>query len=115
MRGQGTGLPSGEAVGRLLGATLLTEDEIGLRRVGWKNETPLWLYILRESFVLHKGDRLGEVGGRIVAEVLYGVILADSESYLSVVPDWEPTLPSRDRFRLVDLLAPERPAERGRD
>ena len=46
----------------------------------------------------------------------YGVILADSESYLSVVPDWEPTLPSRgDRFRLVDLLAPECPAERRRD
>ena len=111
-RGHGTGLPSGEAVGRLLGAELLTEDELGLRGSGWEGETPLWLYVLRESFVRHNGDRLGEVGGRIVAEVIYGVILADSESYLSLDPDWKPTLPSRgDRFRLVDILAPDREVE----
>jgi hypothetical protein len=83
----------------------LTEDELDLRRHGWDRETPLWLYILRESAVRHEGDRLGEVGGRIVAEVLHGVVDADPESYLSSEPDWEPTLPKRgDVFRLADIL-----------
>jgi Animal haem peroxidase len=104
-RGQGTGLPSGEAVARLIGADALNEDEIGLRRYGWSGETPLWLYILRESSIRYEGDRLGEVGGRIVAEVLYGVIAADPESYLALEPGWSPTLPARgETFRLTDLL-----------
>ena len=106
-RGQGTALPSGEAVARLLGVEPLTEDELDLRRHGWEGETPLWLYVLRESAVRHEGDRLGEVGGRIVAEVLYGVIAADPESYLTLAPDWQPTLPARGaRFGLTDVVAP---------
>ena len=88
-----------------IGAVVLNEDELGLRRHGWTGETPLWLYILRESFVRHDGDRLGEVGGRIVAEVLHGVIAADPESYLALESDWSPTLPARgETFRLTDLL-----------
>jgi hypothetical protein len=107
-RGQGTGLPSGEAVAELLDAQVLTEDELDLRRHGWRGETPLWLYILRESSVRHAGDRLGDVGGRIVGEVLYGVIAGDPESYLAHAPDWSPTLPSRDdTFRLADILVGE--------
>src|SRR6266516_2594937 len=106
-RGQGTGLPSGEAVARLIGADVLSEDELDLRRDGSKSETPLWLYILRESAAREEGDRLGEVGGRIVAEVLHGVIAADPESYLALEPAWSPTLPTRDwTFRLGDLLVP---------
>ena len=66
------------------------------------------LYVLLESSARHDGDRLGEVGGRIVAEVLYGVIAADPESYLAVDPGWTPTLPARGAtFRLADLLVPE--------
>jgi hypothetical protein len=106
-RGQGTGLPSGEAVARLIGAELLTVDEVDLRRHGWTDETPLWLYVLRESSVRHDGDRLGEVGGRIVTEVLLGVIALDPESYLAVDPEWTPTLPARSAsFGIADLLVP---------
>ncbi|HET6944955.1 MAG TPA: peroxidase family protein, partial [Gaiellaceae bacterium] len=106
-RGQGTGLPSGEAVARLVGAEPLTEAEVDLRAHGWEGETPLWLYVLREASVRHEGDRLGEVGGRIVGEVLHGVIARDPESYLALEPDWTPTLPSRGPdFRLSDLLVP---------
>jgi Animal haem peroxidase len=106
-RGNGTGLPSGEAVARAIGATPLTPEELGLRGAGWTAETPLWLYILREAAVRHDGDRLGDVGGRIVAEVLCGVIELDPESYLAVDPGWQPTLPSRgDSFKLVDVLVP---------
>lgn len=104
-RGQGTGLPSGEAVAELMGVEPLTEDELDLRRHGWTNETPLWLYVLRESSARHAGDRLGEVGGRIIAEVLHGVIVADPESYLAVAPAWTPTLPARDAtFGVTDIL-----------
>ena len=106
-RGHGTGLPAGEDVAELFGADVLSEEEIGLRAYGWEGKTPLWLYLLRESAVRHSGDRLGEVGGRICGEVLYGVIARDPESYLAVNADWQPTLPSRERrFRLSDLLVP---------
>jgi hypothetical protein len=106
-RGQATALPSGEAVARLIGADPLDEHELGLSGAGWGDETPLWLYILREAAIRQNGDRLGEVGGRIVAEVLHGVIAADPESYLAVDPDWMPTLPARgETFRLVDILVP---------
>jgi hypothetical protein len=84
---------------------VLSEEEVGLAQYGWKGETPLWLYVLREAATRHQGDRLGEVGGRIVAEVLVGIIARDPESYLAVDPAWNPTLPSRDaRFRLPDIL-----------
>ncbi len=104
-RGQGTGLPSGELVAQRIGATPLTADEVGLAESGWTAETPLWLYVLREAAVRHDGDRLGEVGATIVAEVLIGIIEADPESYLALEAEWTPTLPARcERFRLVDLL-----------
>ena len=106
-RGQGTGLPAGEDVAQVLGADVLGEEEIGLRTYGWVGKTPLWLYILRESSARHSGDRLGEVGGRICGEVLYGVIARDPESYVALDADWQPTLPARERqFRLRDLLVP---------
>jgi hypothetical protein len=103
-RGQGTGLPSGEAVARAVGAKLLTRAELALD--GWQEETPLWLYVLREAAVQTGGDRLGEVGGRIVAEVLVGIVRKDPESYLSNNPSWQPTLPSHQAgtFRIRDLL-----------
>jgi len=83
----------------------LTADEVGLSESGWTAETPLWLYVLREAAVRHDGDRLGEVGATIVAEVLIGIIEADPESYLALEAEWTPTLPARcERFRLVDLL-----------
>jgi hypothetical protein len=74
---------------------------------GWTADAPLWLYVLREAAARENGERLGEVGGRIVGEVLYGLIQADPESYLAAEPGWKPTLPSRDgAFGLVDVLGP---------
>src|SRR5438552_2823896 len=91
-RGQGTGLRSGEAVAGAMGVPPLTHGELALR--SWQGETPLWLYILREAAARGGGDHLGEVGGRIVAEVIVGIIRNDPESYLSNKPSWRPTLPS---------------------
>lgn len=101
LRGDTTGLPSGEEVAELLGVPALTVDN-------WADGTPLWFYILKESEHLGDGDRLGPVGGRIVAEVLIGLLRADPAGYLSVEPDWQPTLPAvGPTFELTDLLIPD--------
>jgi hypothetical protein len=106
-RGQAIGLPSGEAVAREIGAGLLDPADIGLASHGWRDETPLWFYILREADVIGDGDRLGPVGGRIVGEVLVGLLNADPESFRVVDPGWRPTLPAADagHYSLADLLA----------
>jgi Animal haem peroxidase len=107
LRGRALDLPSGEAVARVMGVEPLSAEELGLAQanVGWRGETPLWYYILKESEVREAGQRLGAVGGRIVGEVLLGLITADPTSYL-VEPGWMPTLPAarRGTFTMADLL-----------
>jgi hypothetical protein len=66
--------------------------------------TPLWFYILREAEVAADGEHLGPVGGRIVAEVIVGLIRGDRQSYLRQDPDWTPTYGSGGSFFMVDLL-----------
>ena len=89
-RGQGVGLPSGEAVASHLGIAPLTADEVGIASTGWRGETPLWYYILREADVCADGHRLGPVGGRIVAEVLIGLVSADATSFRQSRQEWHP-------------------------
>src|SRR2546422_11184163 len=86
-RGQGVGLPSGEAVARRFGVTPLTSDEVGLRVMGWTGETPLWYYVLREAAVTTSGERLGPVGGRIVAEVIVTLLDRDPASVRFADPE----------------------------
>jgi hypothetical protein len=107
-RGRAIGLPSGEAVARALGVKPLTAEQVGLAESGWTGETPLWIYVLKEADALHAGDRLGSVGGRIVGEVLVGIIDSDPESFRSVDRSWKPTLPSCEpgRFGISDVLVP---------
>jgi hypothetical protein len=107
-RGHAVGLASGEAVAHRLGVPALSAAQVGVAERGWVGDTPLWFYILKEAEVLHDGDRLGPVGGRIVGEVLVGIIDGDPESFRSVDPDWSPTLPGRrdGAFGLADILAP---------
>jgi hypothetical protein len=107
-RGQGVGLPSGEAVAQELGVEPLSPEQVGLAAAGWEQETPLWLYVLKEAEALEDGDRLGPVGGRLVGEVLIGIIDSDPESFRSVDPSWRPTLPSHEEgiFGIADILVP---------
>jgi hypothetical protein len=86
---------------------------------------PLWFYILAEALdtwrrkvnALSTDVRknavpttLGPVGGRIVGEVLIGLILGDGDSFLRMDPNWKPLLgnPSAgsvfDRFIMSDLI-----------
>jgi hypothetical protein len=49
------------------------------------------------------------VGGRIVAEVIIGLLQLDRDSYLASDRRWRPTLPARSGqvtgdFRMVDFL-----------
>ncbi len=89
-RGQGVGLPSGEAVARHLQIDPLTPDQVGIASTGWRGETPLWFYILREADICEGGHRLGAVGGRIVAEVLIGLVSVDATSFLHNHQQWLP-------------------------
>ena len=98
-RGQGVGLPSGEAVARHIGIAPLTAEQVGLASTGWQGETPLWYYILREAEACTEGHRLGPVGGRIVTEVLVGLIDADATSFRQNGRAWRP------RKTLIELLA----------
>jgi len=98
-RGQGVGLPSGEAVAHHIGIAPLTAEQVGIASTGWHGETPLWYYILREAAACTGGHRLGPVGGRIVTEVLVGLIDADATSYRRNSRDWRP------QKTLIELLA----------
>jgi hypothetical protein len=107
-RGQATGLPSAEAVVAELGIEPLSSEQVGLAQHGWMGETPLWIYVLKEADAINDGDRLGPVGGRIVGEVLVGIIDVDPESFRSADPSWTPTLPAHEegRFGIADILVP---------
>jgi Animal haem peroxidase len=98
-RGQGVGLPSGEAVARRMGEPPLSAEEVGTSSAGWSSDTPLWYYILREADVHHAGDRLGPVGSRIVGEVLIGLLDLDPGSVRHAPQSWTPSA------TLVDLLS----------
>jgi hypothetical protein len=106
VRGEALDLPSGEAIARVMGIESLSQDEGGLRTLDWTSETPLWYYILKEAEVRYRGERLGEVGGRIVAEVLLGLIDGDPNSYRNAEVEWRPELPSAQvgHFTMADLL-----------
>jgi hypothetical protein len=69
---------------------------------------PLWYYVLceAESELDDDGRHLGPVGGRIVAEVLTGLLEADPSSYLHTETPWTPTLPRAacGDFTMPDLV-----------
>ena len=70
--------------------------------------TPLWYYILKEAELAVGGQHLGPVGGRIVAEVILGLLQADGGSYLNATHAWRPTLPAHGGagdFGTIDFLA----------
>ena len=103
-RGQALQLPSGQDVARLL----KTDSVLGAGDLGAPEPTPLWFYLLKEAELVAGGTRLGPVGGRIVAEVLLGLLRGDVHSFANVDPTWTPTIPDADgdgRFTMADLVA----------
>jgi hypothetical protein len=99
------GVPSGQRVARAMRLPVLSPADLqDLEPLRLDRRTPLWFYVLREAEVAAGGEHLGPVGGRIVAEVLVGLIRGDRQSYLRQDPDWTPTYGSGDSFTMVDLL-----------
>jgi Animal haem peroxidase len=115
LRGKALGLPSGQRVGRAMGLPddfILSREEIDLPgnlAAPFGDNTPLWFYILKEAEVRCNGEHLGPVGGRIVAEVLIGLLAGDPASYLSAEPTWRPKkgqfgCKQDGKYSIADLL-----------
>jgi hypothetical protein len=102
LRGAAMGLPSGQDVAEAMELDVLTDDELGLDGA----PAPLWYYVLREAEVRAGGERLGPVGGRIVAEVFVGLLVNDPSSWFRSKPNWTPFLPSQTTgdFTMADLI-----------
>lgn len=70
-------------------------EAMGASRKG----VPLWLYILAEAEMIgreevngnsSKGEGLGPVGARIVAETIIGLLELDDHSFLGTNRNWSP-------------------------
>ena len=98
-------VPSGQRVAQAMNLPELPAGDLDdLQPLRLHQRTPLWFYVLREAEVTAGGEHLGPVGGRIVAEVIVGLIKGDRQSYLRQDPDWTPTYGTGGSFTMVDLL-----------
>jgi hypothetical protein len=109
LRGKYVGLPSGQQVAKAMRINALSNATLGLSGdSGWGGEAPLWYYILKEAELPpYNAERLGPVGGRIMSEVLVGLLRRDPNSYLYLNAAWKPAppiAPATGQFGFVDLL-----------
>ncbi len=111
LRGLSFNMWSGQSVAKQMqysgasGVTTIHEADDATQACGL-TETPLWYYILQDSQIEADGNHLGPVGGRIVAEVLLGLI---DHYWESTRPEnWVPSLaiPQIDsnRLQITDIL-----------
>jgi hypothetical protein len=99
----GTGYPNDESVPDI------AKDVKARLTTTFADNTPLWYYILKEAELIQKGQMLGPVGGRIVAEVFIGLLLSDPQSYLVAQPNFQPKAgkfgaPQDGQFGIADLI-----------
>jgi Animal haem peroxidase len=110
-------MPSGQSIAAAMRIAPIGKHDLGeLKPYRFDKSTPLWYYVLKEAELIEDGLQLGPVGGRIVAEVLVGLLQSDTASYLVQKPKWTPTLTSAgSSFRMKDFLtfAGVDPASRG--
>jgi hypothetical protein len=131
LRGWRLGLPSGQDVARAMWIAPLKDTDIligqgvdappqplkNIVQVSpvFADNCPLWTYVLAEAMhyreavkipvtenVTINTPRLGPVGGRIVAEVLLGLLSGDSHSLLTLDPRWQPA--GNPNYRLKDFV-----------
>ena len=98
------GLPSGQDVAKAVKADILASADLA----GAPEPTPLWFYILKESEVVAQGRHLGPTAGRIVGEILLGLVELDPRSWFSLDPAWTPTVSISDSvvgLQMADLVA----------
>ncbi|MEM7041304.1 MAG: hypothetical protein AAF543_00700, partial [Pseudomonadota bacterium] len=105
---------SGQAVARAMGATPISNREMGLCTKPedcpewgyvWTesdDEAPLFLYVMEEARVQTEGEQLGEVGGRLVAEVIIGLLRADPGSILN--QNFVSPLTGTSSYTMADMI-----------
>lgn len=74
---------------------------------GLLNKTPLWFYVLAEADKVYRTGgvdrfKLGPVGGRLVAEVIIGLIKNFPDSFMNTT--WRPSITNKETFMLSDFL-----------
>ena len=127
LRGWQMSLPSGQTVARQMQETVIPDADLRIGKATAKDSptnpaitsisenfagnAPLWFYILAEAQQAFDGNdatpiRLGPVGGRIVAEVIIGLLLGDQYSFLSQEPSWKPfnEFMNNGNFKMADLI-----------
>jgi len=134
LRGWRMRLPSGQTVAKAMGLVPLADKDIQIGKFtgdkadirmtidkvaggAFAGNCPLWTYILAETVestvevkTLQGAKKistrkLGPVGGRIVAETFLGIMLADSSSYLTQDPLWQPeAVKAGGKFGLRELI-----------
>ena len=118
------GLPTGKDAAKTVSITAISP--------AFKGKAPLWFYVLAEArhkwvkavHHLSANDEkdntptlLGPVGGRIVAEVLIGLLWGDSDSFLSANCFFKPSFGNKEaksvfeRFTMGDLISTVPPVE----
>ncbi len=110
-RAQRLQVPSGQEVAKKLKLKSLDPEELlldGLSkpvREKVLKATPLWYYVLCEAQGTggDGGKHLGPVGGRIVSEVILGLLASDPTSYVKQ-PGWKPNLIPGEDFKMTDLI-----------
>ena len=117
IRGSRIGLAAGQDVARAMGIAPLSNADLnanaanvaggthGLDNPAFQGKAPLWFYFNKEADLMTGGRRLGPVGGRIVGEVIGGLLDSDPGSFVNntFVPD-VPIAPARGQFKFADLL-----------
>lgn len=124
LRGMRMNLPSGQTIARHMGVEPIPDeklfvgkateedakDNVPLLKVSphFRDNAPLWYYVLAEAQQQFKKDdtpiRLGDVGGRIVAETFIGLLLGDNHSYIAQEPNWKPLFGHNGKFMIHDLI-----------
>lgn len=114
LRGSRLGLPCGQDVAAAMRRELpsnpapMTNTELdpdgrfGLANPAWGGKAPLWFYCLQEAAIVGAGKKLGPVAGRIVAEVILGLLQRDKLSYWNARSAFVPI--GGPQFRMGDLL-----------
>ena len=120
LRGYLLSVPTGQAAAAAMGVAPLNADELrkdnslavntALEQGGFIPSTPLWFYILKEAEVRANGDTLGELGSRLTAETIIGLLVNDKASFMNVNGGWDPSkgvkLPNGDEIRSIrDFLS----------
>lgn len=134
LRGVQHGMPSGQAVARAMGLEPIADADLRVGKAtaedapdnppitafgeSFRGNAPLWFYLLAEAqhaWTVAVADlpeaerdglpqRLGPVGGRLVAETLVAVLLGDPDSVLNAGAGWAPSYASDGRFAMPELL-----------